>query len=256
MSQEAVELYEPIQTLKPVADDIWIADGPIVHMAMYGAAIPFPTRMTLVRLAGGALWVHSPITMSSTLKTEIDALGPVRHLVSPNKIHYTHIAPWSRLYPEAIAWASPGVYERAASQNIEVVFHADLSDEAPPAWSAEIDQLIFRGSRFMDEVVFFHRQSRTLILTDLIENFEAEKVSGVYRQLIQLAGCLHPDGKAPLDLRATFWGRKNEARACLERMLAWAPERIILAHGRWYDRDGTQELRRAFRWLDPGRPTR
>jgi hypothetical protein len=35
-------------------------------------------------------------------------------------------------------------------------------------------------------------------------------------------------------------------------MIAWNPERVILAHGRWYERDGAQELRRAFRWvLDP-----
>jgi hypothetical protein len=31
--------------------------------------------------------------------------------------------------------------------------------------------------------------------------------------------------------------------------VAWQPERIILAHGRWYEKDGTEELRRAFRWL-------
>jgi hypothetical protein len=32
-------------------------------------------------------------------------------------------------------------------------------------------------------------------------------------------------------------------------MLDWDPERIIIAHGRWYDRDGGAELRRAFRWI-------
>jgi hypothetical protein len=32
-------------------------------------------------------------------------------------------------------------------------------------------------------------------------------------------------------------------------MIGWAPERIILAHGRWYPRDGVAELERAFRWV-------
>ncbi len=66
---------------------------------------------------------------------------------------------------------------------------------------------------------------------------------------MRLAGAAHPDGKAPVDLRLTFLGRKNEAQASFERMLAWEPEKVIVAHGRWYERDGTKEQRRAFRWL-------
>jgi hypothetical protein len=32
-------------------------------------------------------------------------------------------------------------------------------------------------------------------------------------------------------------------------MIAWQPEKVVMAHGRWYERDGVAELRRAFRWL-------
>ncbi len=101
----------------------------------------------------------------------------------------------------------------------------------------------------MEEAVFFHRKTQTLILADLIENFEPEKVGGAFGWLVRLAGATHPDGKTPVDLRLTFLGRKDEARSSLERMLAWGPEKVIMAHGRCYERDGTEELRRAFRWL-------
>ncbi|WP_202947541.1 hypothetical protein [Nostoc punctiforme] len=101
----------------------------------------------------------------------------------------------------------------------------------------------------MDEVVFFHRNSTTLILADLIENFEPSKVSQNFGWLIKLAGSADPDGKAPLDLRLTFWGHKVQARQCIEQLLQWQPERIILSHGRWYAANGAAELRRAFRWL-------
>ncbi|WP_254565785.1 DUF4336 domain-containing protein [Oscillatoria sp. HE19RPO] len=104
----------------------------------------------------------------------------------------------------------------------------------------------------MDEVVFFHRQSRTLILTDLIENFELHKVPNSYKLLIQLAGIADPDGKTPFDLRLTFLGRKDLARQGFKQMLAWEPDKIILAHGRWYDSNGMAQLRRAFRWLGRG----
>ena len=244
-----MELYEPINTLKPAGENLWLVDGPIVRMAFLGGTMPFPTRMVVVRLANGDLFLWSPTEPDDRLRAEIDALGPVRHLVSPNKIHYAHIATWKRAYPEATAWASPGVRERAASQRADVFFDADLGDLPEEVWVKDLDQLIFRGGRFMEEVVFFHRKTRTLILADLIENFEAEKVGGLHGWLVRLAGAADPDGKAPIDLRLTFLGGKKEARSTFERMVGWEPEKVIMAHGHPYEREGTAELRRAFRWL-------
>jgi hypothetical protein len=219
-------------------------------MAMYGTKVPFPTRMTIVRLSNGELWCHSPTELTLELKAQIDSLGSLRHLISPNKIHYAHIGAWAKAYPEAVAWASPAVRERAAQQKIEVDFDADLEDEPPEQWVADLDQLIFRGSRFMEEVVFFHRRSATLILADLIENFELDKVSQRFHWLLKLGGCADPDGKTPLDLRMTFFGKKEQARSCLKRILQWNSQKVILSHGRWYEHNGTAELRRAFRWLE------
>ena len=245
----AVKLYEPLNVLKPVGEDLWVIDGPLVRMAYFGGSIPFPTRMVIVRLQSGDLFLWSPTEPDDRLLSQVDALGPVKHLVSPNKIHYAHIGAWKQAYPKAVAWASPRVRKRAASQGVKVAFEAELGDEPDPVWREDLDQLIFRGSRYMEEVVFFHRKTRTLILADLLENFEPEKVGSAYGWLVRLAGAADPDGKAPIDLRLTFLGRKSQARASFERMLAWKPEKVIVAHGRWYERDGTKELRRAFRWL-------
>ncbi len=244
-----MDLYEPINTLKPVDDDLWIVDGPIVRMSIGPGSMPFPTRMTVVRLENGELFVHSPTEFDEGLSQKLDELGDVAHLVSPNKIHYAHIADWKDHYPEATAWASPGVRKRAASQNIEVAFDRDLGDGPEEPWVGQIDQMRFRGSRVMDEIVFFHRTTRTLILADLIENFELHRVPAGYRCLMKLAGIADPDGRAPLDYRLTFVGNKDEARRCAREMIGWQPERIVIAHGQWYETDGVAELRRAFRWL-------
>ncbi len=246
---ELVKTYEPTGTLKPVDENIWIVDGPIEHMQQFGFSVPFPTRMTIIRLGDHSLFIHSPVKPAENLFEAIDALGPVAHLVSPNKLHYAAIHPWSQHYPNAVCWASPGVRERAQSQHIKVHFDHDLQDKAEPAWSSDIDQLIFKGSRFMDEVVFFHKSSQTAILADLIENFEPDKLNTVMRWLVKLAGNLDPDGKLPIDLRMTFWRRHEEACKSLACLLDWQPERVILSHGRWYKRDGVKELKRAFRWL-------
>lgn len=250
-TEPAIPTYEPLNTLKAVSENIWIADGGVINMAMgLGISSPFSTRMTVVRLANGDLWCHSPIAPNDSLLKQIDKLGNVRHLVSPNKLHYAYIADWKKIYPQATAWASPQVVERAKSQNISVTFDDKLSDTAPNEWADEIEQLIFKGSRVMDEVVFFHRASRILILTDLIENFETDKVKSFpLRTLMKLIGINDPDGKAPADFRATFFGRKQQARKSYEQMLAWQPEKIIIAHGRWYKENGVEELKRAFRWV-------
>jgi hypothetical protein len=249
MTTTPVQPYEPINTIKPVDKNIWIVDGAIVYMQAYGTNLPFSTRMTLIRLVNGELFVHSPIQLTDNLQSEIEALGVVRHLVSPNKIHYAFIEQWGQVYPNAIKWASPGVRERAKKMGFNITFDRDLAEQPDPAWADEIDQLIVRGSRCIEEVVFFHKSSSTLILTDLIENFESDKIAPGYRWLVQLSGAVDPDGKAPLDMQLTFWGGKHQARQAVRQMLAWEPDKVILAHGRWYPNNATAELKRAFRWL-------
>jgi hypothetical protein len=172
--------------------------------------------------------------------------------VSPNRLHYVHIGAWKELYPAATTWASPGVRERVRSQGSPVTFDGDLGDAAEGAWKGALDQVVFRGSRYLEEVVFFHRASRTLVVADLIESFEIEKLDPAMAMTMRLLGATHPDGKANLNFRLTFLGRHDVARASLARMTAWAPDRVIVAHGRCYEGDGAREVRRAFRWLDSG----
>lgn len=248
MALPRVPLYPPLDTLKPIADNLWIADGGVVRMAMGCLRVPFSTRMTVIRLKNGGIWCHSPIAPSEALFSQMNALGDVQYLISPNCIHYAYIAAWKRRYPRATAWASPNVRERAAAQKISVTFDQDLGNAAPSEWADEISQHIFQGSRLMQEVVFFHHASKTLILTDLIENFETQRMGIFWGTLARLAGNAAPDGKAPIDLRAAFTDRAA-ARESYAHIAAWRPEKILLAHGSCYFENGLAELERAFRWV-------
>jgi len=240
-----LKLYEPIDRLKAVAPDVWIVDGPAV--TFYG--MPFPTRMTVIRLATGKLWLHSPVAPAASLVEEVTSLGSVTHLVSPNWIHYCHIPAWKTLFPGAKCWASPGVRERAASKGVPLRFDADLGPEAPSEWATELRQRIMTGSAIHREVVFFHLATKTLILTDLIENFEPERLPWWVRPLARMGGVVDPHGGMPRDMRTTFRGHHAELRRHIDELLSWGPERVILAHGRWFESDGSHELARAFLWL-------
>ena len=94
-----MKLYEPIDVPKSIDRDIWLVDGPIVRLKRAVGSIPFPTRAVVVRLAGGGLWIWSPTELSQELRANLAPLGPVHHLVSPNKIHYAHVAAWKAAYP-------------------------------------------------------------------------------------------------------------------------------------------------------------
>lgn len=92
--------------------------------------------MTIIRLKNDDLWIHSPTLLTDNLKEEIDQLGQVRHLISPNKLHYIHIPYWAKVYPDAISWASWGVEKRAKQNHIPIKFKKKLEDSVP--WQQEI----------------------------------------------------------------------------------------------------------------------
>ena len=239
--------YFPINVLKPVAEDVWIVDGPVIRFGMPWLKMPFPTRMTIVRLPDQRLFVHSPTELTPALRAEIANLGSPTWIVAPNRIHYWWIPDWHAEYPSAEVFLAPRIREQAGKH---IAFDAQTLDgDHGYPWDEQIATVCVTSS-FMTEFDFFHRPSRTLILTDLIENFERNKLGSLFlRWLTRLGGVQDPDGQMPRDMRLTFPNDRQQLRSAIATMLDWNPERIILAHGRCYDHDGAQELRRAFRWL-------
>jgi hypothetical protein len=239
--------YPPLGTLKPVAENLWIVDGPIIRFGMPWPKMPFPTRMTVVRLEDGGLFIHSPTPLTPALGAKIAGAGSPRWIVGPNRLHAAWIAQWREAYPDAAVYLAPRIQERAGGRIGCLGLALDRDGGYP--WDGALATLAIAGI-YMTEVEFFHRASRTLILTDLIENFEPKKLgSFAMRWLTRLGGVQDPDGGMPRDMRLTFLTRRKRLKAAIETMIGWNPERIILAHGRWYERDGTSELRRAFAWI-------
>lgn len=207
--------------------------------------MPFPTRMTIVRLSSGELWVHSPIEIRDGLDEAISAIGSVRYLIAPNWIHYAWVPSWQQRFPNALTLASPGVVARAISKGIPLHINGQLVNEPPAYWAKDIDQRI-AASGMHQEAVFFHRPTRTLILTDLIENFECSKMPWWTRPLLRLGGVCAPHGGMPRDMAMSFRRHREHFSQLVSEMISWHPERVIIAHGKWFETNGTSELKRAF----------
>lgn len=243
--------YPPFDTPKPVADGIWIVDAEPIGRA----GMPVPLRMTVVRLADGALMLHSPTRHSPQLAAEIDRLGRVRHLVAPSFGHWMYLRDWRAAYPQASAWAAPGLKDRLQVRASGLTFDHELSDEPPPDWAGELDQVVVRAGPFA-EVDFFHRPTRTLLLTDLIVSLEPGAIPKLWRGPAQALGVTAPDGETPAYLRLALHANHRDTRRAAARLLAWRPERVIFAHGRWFETDGTAKLRGALDWLLSGQTER
>jgi hypothetical protein len=237
--------YPPLNQLKPVCDDLWIVDGPIIRYGLPWIKFAFPTRMTIIRM-GGDLFVHSPTLLTRELRAELEEIGTPRWIIGPNRIHYWWIPDWRRAFPSADVYLAPGINAQAKSRIDFAHHHLDKDGGFP--WDTRIRTLPVAG-RYMTEVVFFDSVTRTLILTDLIENFEPGKLNSRFaRWLTKAAGVQDPCGSTPRDMRLTY-SANAELETAVRLMIGWGPDRIILAHGRWYEENGTEELRRAFGWL-------
>ncbi len=229
--------YPPLGTLKPVAEGIWIVDGPAVECRR----IPLSTRATVVKLADDTLWVHSPTGLCDGLIAELEALGPVAHLIVPSWSHSIFLEEWRETYPRAQVWAVEPEGERGAG----VTHDHTLGGDTP--WMNDLSHHIVLGSKRHREAVFFHRPSSTLIVTDLIQNIDTARLSAWVRPLVWMAGTDTSDGKMPYLMRRTY--RNAELGRSIEHIVAWQPRALILCHGDWFPRGAVQELERAFKKL-------
>jgi hypothetical protein len=241
MAQEAS--YPPLDTPKRVAEEVWVVDsGP---QRVLGLRLP--VRMTVLRLADGGLWLHSPTRHTPRLAAALTELGPIAHLVAPNTAHWTHLSPWQKAFPEAPLWAAPGVVGRARDQGTELRAAGELPASPPPPWAGEIEQVAFGGPGF-SEIAFFHHASRSLVLADLVQAMEASRLPLGTRLLARLVGAAS-GGDTPAHLRLLLNRRREENRTAAERLLALGPVRVIFAHGAFFAEDGAARLRRALGWL-------
>ncbi len=229
--------------LEQVHDALWIAEGE--NVSFHGA--PYPTRSVIARLESGDLWVWSPVRLTADLRADVDRLGPVRHLVSPNKLHHLYLKEWKTAYPEAALWGPQSTIKKRS----DLSFSEPLTESPPQDWLPDIDQAWFRGSFAMDEIVFFHRPSGTAIVADLIQTFSdrfLRKHWGWFRFLARLDGLTQDQAGAPREWRLSFINRAP-ARRARAKALSWNCQRVIMAHGEWVRSNGHALLAKSFRWL-------
>lgn len=231
-----MSVESPESHLIPLDDDLWVADAPFRFLGTH-----LGTRMTVVRLSTGELWLHSPVPLDEQLKVELDAIGRVRHIVAPNLYHHLYVGHAAAAYPEATVYGVPGL----ADKRQDLTLHETLGEGVPAAWQGDLEQMAVDGT-LLGETVFFHPATRTLISSDLVQNFGS---SDHWWTRLYL-GLQNIDNRFAHSLIVKLCYRdKPTARASIDALFTWDFDRVILAHGAVLECGGQTKMREAFEWL-------
>jgi hypothetical protein len=228
--------------LRVFAENLWVADGAVAR----DMGLIFTTRMTIARLPDGSIWIESPVPVAFETLKRIDDLGPVRWLLAATPRHVWRLDAWHTLFPEAQLWTSP--HTAFTLQQGTLPLAGTLGDRPLQAWGDTFDQLVFRGNPLLEEVVYLHRPSKTVILGDMIQFNIPQEGRPLQNAIFKLAGIAPGHAGMGLDMRLTFLDR-TAARRSLERLLSWDFDKLIIAHGPCIESDARRLVERAFRWL-------
>ena len=228
--------------LTAVDENVWEAEHPLSL-----AGVQLGHRMTIIRLADNELLLHSPVPLSDVLERELDELGEVRYVVAPSRFHDLFLSAYFERFARATFCTVPGM----ADQHPEMGFEIVLYDQFPKYWSEEVEHILVGGIPKVNEVVFFHPASKTLVVADLVFNIQSSNswLTRTAMKLNQAYGRVTPS--------RYFKSLVKDKRAfttCIERIIEWDFERIIVGHGSIVESNGKEVLAAAFDWL--AEPTR
>ena len=222
---------------RQIDTDLWVVEEPLRYFVQMGRC------MTVVRLAGGELWIHSPATLDDELRRALDHLGEVRFVVPASLLHgHVYMDEYASAYPEAELFAAPGLHTKRP----ELQFAAELGEAPDPRWSREIEQTAFRGHRDLEEIVFVHKPTRTLIVGDTAFNIEP---SAPFLTRLWAWGPRMRPRVGPTTLFRLAVKDEHAARDSVERILAWDFDRVIVGHGAIIESGGKDAFAAGWSWL-------
>ena len=220
--------------LQEITEDIWH-----VQHSFAAGGLPVTSRMTIVRLPGRRLWLHSPVPMSSSVRAQLLELGTVSFIVAPSKTHHLFLAECAAAFPDAKVFGAPGL--KAKRQDMPSL--VELSASENPFWQPYLEHVLFDGIPVGNETVWFHTPSRTLILTDLCQWWQGD-IPVLARLYASLTGVRRQLG-VPRTIRWMVRDR-HAAQSSAARILEWQFDRVVTAHNAIVENDAHEAVSRAF----------
>jgi hypothetical protein len=207
-------------------------------MRLLGADIG--ARTVIVALRAGGLALISPGPIDDALARQLADLGGVRALIAPNAFHHFHLLAAAQRHPEAICFLARGVEAKLRGRPEGEV--RTLGGEPDSLWASDLESCTVEGAPRVNETVFFHPPSKTLIVTDLCFHFDPPP-GGWTGILLRLGGAYGRLGVSRL--MRTLLRDRAAVRASIDRLLEWDFEQLVVTHGSILREDARRRFREA-----------
>jgi glyoxylase-like metal-dependent hydrolase (beta-lactamase superfamily II) len=216
--------------MQAVAPNLWIKHYPFSLLGGRQGRV-----VTVIRLASGKLVIHSTAPFTPEDVMEIEALGTPIWLVDV-MLHHDTFAKYGRgAFPRALYLAPHGF--SAAGVDTQPLL------PIPSEWESELRVLLVDGMPSAQEHVFLHRPSRTLIVADLLFNFDAAPGwTGFFRRTL-MGVKESPDCARLYPLLIKDRAAYDES---IRELLSWDFDRIIVGHDQPVETNGKELLRQAL----------
>lgn len=224
--------------LQPVVPNIWHAE-----QAIKFGPLTIKTRMTVVKLSDGSIWVHSPIEPTPELIAEINNIGAVRYIVAPNKSHHLFFSAFSEHFQNANAYIASGL----EAKRPDLKKYTILDESTSQTWNPDLLGFFVYGIPALNETVWFHAATETLIVTDLLFYFGKDN-HFIGRTIATLLG-VQEKMRMSRTMKLLVKDR-NALSQTISKLRTLNIQRVILAHDTIVDKNVKHELIQAFSWVD------
>ncbi len=227
--------------LTKIDSNIWIAQQQLKYLGL-----EVGTKMTIIRLENDELVVISPIQINDTIQTQLNEIGLVKHIIAPNLFHYLFVSDWKKLFPNAMVWASPDL--KAKKPNISIDKNLNyqggkFNNSLEYLFFDGFKTTTFNGFELLNEFVFFHSLTKTLILTDTAFNID-DSFSPFIQFVARITGDFNHLKPSLLEKIAT--SDKQKVKTSVTKILEWDFERVIMAHGSIIESNGKQKFKQGY----------
>ncbi|MEO1091063.1 MAG: DUF4336 domain-containing protein [Pseudomonadota bacterium] len=219
-----------------VAEQIWSA-----RYVVRTGPMSIPVRSTIIKLADGKLWICSPPKPTPTLLEALRELGPCGYVVAPNLQHHLHFAEFLANVPSAEGVVAPGLRNKVpALRDHRVLGEGD--------WANDLTGFFVEGLPVLNETVWIHKSTGTLIVADLLFDFGAD--NPLFLRLV--ARLLGVDGRLAMSRTMKLAVKDRAAlKRTIDRIMSYRIDRIITAHDQIITSNVEGRLAAAFAWLRP-----
>lgn len=224
--------------MEQVASNVWC-----VTQGLKLLGVNFGCRMTVIRLNDGSLWVHSPVRLNMDLQKELENMGPVKYIIAPNSFHHLFARGFQDAFPQAKFYCVSNLPKKRPDLESPLL----LDPASNFSWQKEISFELLEGSKTYEEALFFHQESQSLIITDLVFHFQNERT--FYEKLFFLLVGVPTNTLVSSRLVKTLMRNRSAACEVLQKVLKWDFQRIILAHGEIKEKEAKTSLRQALKYV-------